>query len=140
MQKSTDSSICKIPSYIKTIDDMAESLLCRMCTFSKNFDIQTKILETVFSKMLKYKRDIYIFNMALETTDMQTDNETHKEEKCVNIQSVNSDSTSKQSEKESYIASMVIHTLLSNDVSISECYRILQQTAERVCSVELPPF
>ena len=119
---------------------MAESLLCRMCTFSKNFDIQTKILETVFSKMLKYKRDIYIFNMALETTDMQTDNETHKEEKCVNIQSVNSDSTSKQSEKESYIASMVIHTLLSNDVSISECYRILQQTAERVCSVELPPF
>lgn len=36
------------------------------------------------------------------------------------------DKTSKQCEKETYIANMLVHTLYSNDVNHVECYQIIK--------------
>lgn len=38
----------------------------------------------------------------------------------------------KQQEKENYIANMLVHTLYSNDVNNSECYRIIKLFKEKV--------
>ena len=40
--------------------------------------------------------------------------------------------TSKQHEKENYIANMLVHTLYSNDVNNSEIYRIIKKFKEKV--------
>ena len=40
--------------------------------------------------------------------------------------------TSKQLEKENYIADMLVRTLYSNDVDNSECYRIIKLFQEKV--------
>lgn len=37
-----------------------------------------------------------------------------------------------QLEKENYIADMLVKTLYSNDVSISECYRIIELFKEKI--------
>ena len=39
---------------------------------------------------------------------------------------------SKQLEKENYIADMLVHTLYSNNVNNSECYRIIKLFKEKV--------
>lgn len=39
---------------------------------------------------------------------------------------------SKQIEKENYIADMLVHTLYSNNVNNSECYRIIKLFKEKV--------
>ena len=40
--------------------------------------------------------------------------------------------TAESIEKENYIANMMINTLFSNDVNISECYRILEIMKEKI--------
>ncbi len=39
---------------------------------------------------------------------------------------------SEQLEKENYIADMLVHTLYSNDVNNSECYRIIKLFKEKI--------
>lgn len=38
--------------------------------------------------------------------------------------------------KENYIADMLVHTLFSNDVNISECYRIIELFKDKVQQTE----
>lgn len=40
--------------------------------------------------------------------------------------------TSKQLEKENYIANMLVHTLYSNDVDLSECQSIIELFTKKV--------
>lgn len=40
--------------------------------------------------------------------------------------------TAKQLEKENYIANMLVHTLYSNDVNLSECHGIIELFVKKV--------